>query len=248
MTNREKPASSNRFILVALVAAGLAAGCAPRADPFLGPDTPTALGPDGQEAAAYSVRLGTETWGEVWVWSNGVRETRVNVQPAGANEGRTVLESEIREPTLHVGYRVENHLDEPLTLRVPPEEVETLIGESDIAIATGNANAGGSLTIPPNGQRRFDITFRLPPTLDTDRIRAFRFYWELARNGRTQGNETVFYREGKASRLYYWPTFPPGSDHAGPAERFPPWFVQFQRNPPPPKAGIRFGGDPETVH
>jgi len=136
----------------------LAAGCwSPRY--FAPRENRSAVGPDGDLAAAYAIESVTEppVRAELRVWSHGAR-------------ARFTEDDEVVD--LHVGFEVENNGEQTLELDAASLACEELVVDGVLQPPLAPYEVTGAGLAPPGTTARIDAVFR-PPTTQPSRVDGF---------------------------------------------------------------------------
>ncbi len=135
-------------------------GCGTSIGYFRPAERAFAEGPSGRPAAEYELGREGIRWGEVRVWSNGTAR----------RDERTEL---------HVGFELENVLDDAIELDVDRVRVESLDAGDQVIQSLMSVAPNGVGTAAPHAVQRVDFTFVLPENVDPDDVLSFRVHWLL---------------------------------------------------------------------
>lgn len=174
---------------LALTLLALASACGTSRQHFRPAEKASAEAPGGFVAAQYDVEIARTRWGEVRVWSEG----------AGASDAQ-----ESDDTVLHVGFEIENSLDQPLELNLARTRLEDVrVGQRSIELdateTTGQPSAdGGSV-----GQ--VSLAFVLPEDVSASDVSSFRVRWQvLGPDDVHYEQHTPFNRVRRPHHYPYW--------------------------------------------
>lgn len=148
--------------------------------------------PDGTPAAIYDLRVESQLWGDVRVWSNGA-ETR----DVGGQE-RTVV---------HVGFETRNTGADTLAFNLAHTQLEAIQAGARAIASIAPTTTTGDPQTPAHTVGHLDFEFNLPDGVTPGDLQSFRIHWWLHGPGeRAFEQYTAFvpHRIYYYYRPYYW--------------------------------------------
>lgn len=157
----------------------------------------TARSPEGYSAAEYDLRTDDRALGEARVWSDGAFPKEIR------GLERTVV---------HVGFLIENHVDEPLRLVTDDMRLRSAILDQRTMEDIQPVAVEGTTTIQPQSPQQIDVYFALPSGTDPRDVNAFQVRWQLRARSLTYRQETPFIKsraEQYTGMYFYTPFYDP---------------------------------------
>ena len=163
MANR--PRSTVRRVPAAILLVVLAGACATEQPVFVPADEAggkTSGG--GFTAAYYQIDVSGKRYGDVRVWSPGLRR-----------DGEAAADS---VPQLQVDLRIRNDSDAPIEFDVGRASVDLLVDQDFLSLSAAPRISGDS-TVAPGGVERLQLTYPLPADLEIGVLSGYEFSWSV---------------------------------------------------------------------
>jgi hypothetical protein len=161
---------------------------------FVPAEKATAVSPMGYPAAEYDLEIEKSDMGDARVWSEGAM--------------RMELQGE-KTTAVHVGFQLENTSDRPMRVDIGRTTLDVGLGKTKV-INLQPTRIVGQLDVPPRGDRRIDLYFRLPKGVRPYDVQALKVKWELNNAQDRFSQQTPFIKpDPYVGRYYYTPFYDP---------------------------------------
>lgn len=228
--SRSLPTSIGKAAFIAV----LLTGCGANRGPFRPADQALASSQQGYSAAVYEVITDRGHWGQVRVWSRGIRYGQIKEWEADRSNGRIDVETAWRKPGVHVGFMIVNKSSGPLRLALERTQVELIVENGSGITLTEEALTMSAVEIPRGAERRIELRFALPTDFPRDDVDAYNVMWTIqAAHGKFYSRTTAFVRTTSPGPTGFEPYDPFYGSPDGTTD--PNWPY------PAPRSGIRFG-------